>query len=77
MGRSRSRHAVAVAALAPRLERMLRLHSFLLSAHVNVVRVSGMAETRAEGGPSAFARNEHAWTINAMRSLRTTSTGHP
>ncbi|RDX54773.1 hypothetical protein OH76DRAFT_1398168 [Lentinus brumalis] len=47
-----------VSALAPLLERMPRLHTFLLCDKMPVVPGSGMAETRVDGGPHEFARNE-------------------
>ncbi len=47
-----------VSALAPLLERMPRLHTFLLCDKMPIVPVSGMAETRVDGGPYDFARNE-------------------
>ncbi len=44
--------------LAPLLARMPCLHTFLLCDKTTIVRVSGMAETYLDGGPSDFARNE-------------------
>ncbi|RDX41906.1 hypothetical protein OH76DRAFT_1561285 [Lentinus brumalis] len=44
--------------LAPLLARMPCLHTFLLCDKTTVVRISGMAETYLDGGPSDFARNE-------------------